>query len=563
MGRQQYVTRLALGRSAFEDVDAQTGSPPRTESTASAAYVQQYDSRGRPTNPTTDNLNAELRKAQNDVLAVVGVVERKDVSNKIKETKQRIVNERRRILLLEEQDQGEMLGFVLLLTLKLLQTWSESFVQRIQIGYYHEARSMADILFDEGSSMLKGGVRASLARLFPGTGRLLVSGLVRVPLVAIAEQIVGRIHHRAALSTVNRRAAYKLHRTMKFVFEILLLTIDAALLPMKLHTTAQFLGIAPALPLFPPVVAFLPWHGSSYHHFAWSPLLVYPFLGRLTSAGVFTLLEKVMEYDVGEAEHGTDSPPVFSLFTNYRFDPINPSRLHHMRNRPSGSFWSDPFGCILCCAYTWRSGVLEWCGWRIANDAPSRHLDESSALEGNVLLDEAGDRPETQPPGSADTNEDTRERPTYRATELAHLPARTLARAVDDIFGRLLTLPFDSLMLRVIAASYLASTATMKTASAVADASHFYAPFGGGPFGQLLGSPGSTSLWTSAGRYLSRLGLAFALHGIVNTALFFGTWTITRHIGIAHFDWGRGRMSSVHTPWPRGSRGISIEDAET
>jgi trimethylamine:corrinoid methyltransferase-like protein len=86
MGRQQYLERLALGRSPFQSGPATTNrgntESQRQQSTETpndtGASLQQYDSKGRPTNPATEAQNAKLRHASNEVLALVGVVERKD-----------------------------------------------------------------------------------------------------------------------------------------------------------------------------------------------------------------------------------------------------------------------------------------------------------------------------------------------------------------------------------------------------------------------------------------------------------------------------------------------------
>ncbi|EED15267.1 conserved hypothetical protein [Talaromyces stipitatus ATCC 10500] len=76
MGRQPYITRLALGRSPYE--------PPRNASAQYQAYrsrnhnadgyVQQYDERGHPIFPESKALARELRRAKNDVLSTMGVV---------------------------------------------------------------------------------------------------------------------------------------------------------------------------------------------------------------------------------------------------------------------------------------------------------------------------------------------------------------------------------------------------------------------------------------------------------------------------------------------------------
>ncbi len=81
MGRQAYLTRLALGRSAFGDLlrdqkgDVVLG--PHAHDDAAKDYVQQFDEKGRSVNREIEITNRKLRRAQNEVLRVAGVVRKK------------------------------------------------------------------------------------------------------------------------------------------------------------------------------------------------------------------------------------------------------------------------------------------------------------------------------------------------------------------------------------------------------------------------------------------------------------------------------------------------------
>lgn len=114
MGRQAYLTKIALvrnylpsiahaqlastrshnaqGRSAFEPsqpvtsgsvvdyiqlASSQQELPPEATNVNSNNYVQVYDERGNPINPRAHEHGRRLREAQNDVLASIGVVERR------------------------------------------------------------------------------------------------------------------------------------------------------------------------------------------------------------------------------------------------------------------------------------------------------------------------------------------------------------------------------------------------------------------------------------------------------------------------------------------------------
>ncbi|KAI9788697.1 MAG: hypothetical protein M1816_006748 [Peltula sp. TS41687] len=89
MGRQAYLTRLALGRSPYEDPEITPSSQPdltgsaQAESRPDAAhsgqcsssdqYIQQYDVRGHPINRAARDSARSVIRAHNDVLATVGV----------------------------------------------------------------------------------------------------------------------------------------------------------------------------------------------------------------------------------------------------------------------------------------------------------------------------------------------------------------------------------------------------------------------------------------------------------------------------------------------------------
>ncbi|USP79719.1 hypothetical protein yc1106_06993 [Curvularia clavata] len=90
MGRQAYLDKIAFGRSAFEPASstsesaeyiqlesAQSEIPSQYYEATANNYIQLYDERGNPINPRSHQYGKKLRGAQNDVLASVGVVERR------------------------------------------------------------------------------------------------------------------------------------------------------------------------------------------------------------------------------------------------------------------------------------------------------------------------------------------------------------------------------------------------------------------------------------------------------------------------------------------------------
>lgn len=108
MGRQAYLDKIAFvrqfrhqsctrytltkhqGRSAFEPTQSVTQSteylqlesshselPQSYQEATANNYIQLYDERGNPINPRSHDYAKKLRAAQNDVLASVGVIERR------------------------------------------------------------------------------------------------------------------------------------------------------------------------------------------------------------------------------------------------------------------------------------------------------------------------------------------------------------------------------------------------------------------------------------------------------------------------------------------------------
>lgn len=83
MGRDEYLWRLCLGRSAFrplesaqKPVQAQQEERVAADQRSGAGSKQLYDDKGRPCNPAKDRMDAAIRYAQNEVLAFSGVVQR-------------------------------------------------------------------------------------------------------------------------------------------------------------------------------------------------------------------------------------------------------------------------------------------------------------------------------------------------------------------------------------------------------------------------------------------------------------------------------------------------------
>lgn len=493
MGRQYFLHRMALGRSAYEPGDA---IPPTTNDKklpASGHYIQQYDSRGNPFNADTSTTNKDLRNAQNEALLLTGIVERKDKSDKLARSASR---SRDQSLLVEEQECGELLDYLLLPISFFSHLWLNAFIRRIQIGAYPPSLPLLAVLTAETRAIFQPGqpLKLSLAKRFPGLGDILSLFLLRMPLIITVEQVTGRLQTYIQNKRFTRKTTRKLYTAISMVFEATLILIDLALLPLDFYTTAQTLSLVPALPLLPSWSFF--WGPHSFHSFGWSSTT--SFLS--TSPAVLLTFSRLLKTETVAEEF-----PISSLFTCFRW----PTLQSNHRRIPCPSILRDPLGWTMYQCWKTRTGLLRWMGWRTV------HISGPNDVENDIFM----------------LNENDDVSIPHRSTELAYLPAQFLAHAIDAMFRKIAFLPFESLVLRSVA---FASTGSSRQG-------RYYAPLGG-PLSR-VGKPGGLA---EVGVYASRLGLGIMLNASVDVVLYFGVWGIVRRLGKARFGWeGRKMLEDV------------------
>ncbi|KAL1958763.1 hypothetical protein VTO42DRAFT_3882 [Malbranchea cinnamomea] len=75
MGRRAYMNLLALGRSPYEAPEETQEDRVRPQRQLHGdGYIQQYDARGHPINPSSKALAKQLRRAKNDILSTMGII---------------------------------------------------------------------------------------------------------------------------------------------------------------------------------------------------------------------------------------------------------------------------------------------------------------------------------------------------------------------------------------------------------------------------------------------------------------------------------------------------------
>lgn len=533
MGRQQYLERVALGRSAFEDpdteaeVDRENGTP-RTQVAIdsdggdSTRSGQQYDSKGRPINPLTEERNAALRNAQNAVLSLVGVVESKDESDRLEEAKSRPIREARERMLENEHQRGEDLSVLAPFLHRALTWWPDTLLARVQAGLYASSWSFADILLHELGAARHNGLKSLLLALLPGMAAHAACTVLDALLCGALVEVIGSLENRLNRK-LNRRASRKyLKIGTTIVMEVLCGAVSVVLLPLEYHAETQRLGLAPAWPLLPSWRVFLPTMPSSTHGLIWSPKTKPSWLGMLSSPALLLILQKSLTRYQGEES------PLASQFTTFEYPAVN-TPVSSVRKPDIGK---DPLGRFLYHGYLLRTRILKWSGWNLVSvpERPQRRSEATQLAAGTNL---AGNQVEKT---SSSNNVDEMHR-VYRSTSLSELPTKYLAERIDVCLTGILMLPFESMLLRAIARSYLTSPLP-KTSLTMATMHNYYSPFGGGPLGGLASAGLSITAWRDVGSYLSKLGLSLALHYSTEVGIFFFLYRVHRWQGLRNFEWG-------------------------
>ncbi|TKA75191.1 hypothetical protein B0A55_05178 [Friedmanniomyces simplex] len=366
MGRQQYLTRLGLGRSAFQEAIeeqhttveiAQNGhEAPNPDDHADGGYIQQYDSKGRPVNPATEARNAEMRRAQNSVLALVGVVESREHSQRESEVDLRRAKDERQALLASEDEAGSILEIVLTLVPPVLPWSIDSFIMRYQIGLYDAGQPFAYCLRTFWTPALAGGLQGAYCALLAGGAASTLHAVVRAASDLAVDVIAHPIRGAMLRQGWRRKTLRRLGLVLQCWEVAVLRCVDVLLLPVHYWSMAQQLGLAPAFPLLPPARSLLPWHPSSFHAFGWEPLVNLRFVGVLSSPAALLLF-----YILAVDFRSNLDLPIASKATEVQYTGANDTDLLVDRQ----ALPRQPLAWLLYQTYYVRAILLRWCGWEL------------------------------------------------------------------------------------------------------------------------------------------------------------------------------------------------------
>jgi hypothetical protein len=530
MGRLAHLTRLALGRSAFEELEAnQDVDQPLIND--DVGYRQQYDSKGRPINPRTVDIEVEVCHAQNEILELVGIVEKKDKIVQDDEAKYQEMRQMRHQRMKIEDEYGRNISAVFEFVCPLLRIWVVDFIARLQTGVYPSGLRLCSILAKEWHILTRNG----LSRLLPGLESTVIvdnfldrEWTILSPAMKIC--IGGLQSYILAGSIFKPTTERRVLNALPSIFMgLAMIPIDRLLLPFMIYADAQRLGLAPLDLTFLPPELF---SNAAFRRTLWHPLKSIGRLSALTSPAVLMLLYRscfkgfpVQTVNAQDLWSISMRSRVFQMFTSYR----NPTIDDGYKHIDGPTCLRDPFGWILYQSYQLRTSLLKCLGWTMTNSRNDYFEQDDSSLdryESGRLAQDVSARP---------TNVDSVDR--YRSTLLAQLPAQFLANRVDYWMANILLLPLSSTILRGVARIFI-GLPLPKTRIALEAARHTFAPFGGGPFGQLVASRGSRSAWTDVCVYSGRLCFGATLYMATDILAFGMLYGAVNFIGIRRFGWG-------------------------
>ncbi|KIW03290.1 uncharacterized protein PV09_05503 [Verruconis gallopava] len=278
MGRKAYLARLALGRSALEPPeDSETftaaragewtsalhapgeSAPSETEANASSQPpphgVQLYDRRGHPFNPWARRFSRRLRDAQNDILSVIGVTERKTpVNQEFFTGSLESPHVGRQVE--EEDDVGWKVGLTADIDYQLISWWIHALTNRLLVFFPTENISFVEVVRLHRLAM---GMHSFM---FAGLPSFMLGHLMSPEiLTSLALDYLDR-EIWARVSSRRRREAYVRYR---FIFAVgIEVFLNLFVLPLRVHSILQILGFAPdSFWLLPPPRSWLPFCGDS------------------------------------------------------------------------------------------------------------------------------------------------------------------------------------------------------------------------------------------------------------------------------------------------------------
>jgi hypothetical protein len=463
---------------------------------------QQYNARGEPISLATKHHNEAMIKASNEVLAAVGVCEKKDrlidrLSEELPDGEQRIYlsDEEWRIIKEGEDDIGETIRMTGETSRNLLTWWVMGLRRQIQVDFISSSLSFVDILSGEWTSLTSKSVLGSIRQLTAGGPAEVVSQLMLTFIDWYLGEQVLNISKRIIRMRASNRKRFLLLRCVNYSYQVTNALLHLSVYPLASFSCLQQLGLIPAKTLLPSKSWLTPWSPLSPLRWAFYNQKTVggsKLLGLLLSpAGIWLTMTLAQHSAASTYGH----VPLFEY--NCILGPHNIGSLQQTDN--SESSFLTPFS-------RFRDKALRLLGW-----APALSISKNETQDLTRELS-VRNHTSTSQHGTA-----TR----HRVTELSTLPANLLALNLDYFFWTIMMLPLDILHLNSLASAFSTSPAAGLGVE-------------NGGFARV--APG---LAVSRMAKSNKIGLCLALEFTIDTAVWGGAFVWARYVGRSRYYWGR------------------------
>jgi hypothetical protein len=463
---------------------------------------QQYNARGEPISLATKHHNEAMIKASNEVLAAVGVCEKKDrlidrLSEELPDGEQRVYlsDEEWRIIKEGEDDIGETIRMTGETSRNLLTWWVMGLRRQIQVDFISSSLSFVDILSGEWTSLTSKSVLGGIRQLTAGGLAEVVSQLMLTFIDWYLGEQVLNISKRIIRMRASNRKRFLLLRCVNYSYQVTNALLHLSVYPLASFSCLQQLGLIPAKTLLPSKSWLTPWSPLSPLRWAFYNQKTVggsKLLGLLLSpAGIWLTMTLAQHSAASTYGH----VPLFEY--NCILGPHNIGSLQQTDN--SESSFLTPFSRL-------RDKALRLLGW-----APALSISKNETQDLTRELS-VRNHTSTSQHGTA-----TR----HRVTELSTLPANLLALNLDYFFWTIMMLPLDILHLNSLASAFSTSPAAGLGVE-------------NGGFARV--APG---LAVSRMAKSNKIGLCLALEFTIDTAVWGGAFVWARYVGRSRYYWGR------------------------
>ncbi|KAG9670350.1 hypothetical protein KCU99_g8430, partial [Aureobasidium melanogenum] len=465
---------------------------------------QQYNARGEPISIATTRQNEAMIAAKNEVLAAVGVCEKKDklidsLNEELPDGDYRVhfSDEEWRIIKDGEDDYGELIRMTAETSRNILDWWLLGLRRRLQVGLVSSDLNFVDILSVEWVSLTSNGFFGAIRFLTIG-GLTEVASQLIITFVDwyLGEQIL-KTSKKIIRLKASTRKRFLLLRCVNYSYKALNALLHLSVYPLASFSCLQQLGLISSLPLLPPKSWLAPWSPVSPLRWAFldqGPIRGSKFLGLLASPAGMWLVMALLQHSAASAYGHV---PLFEYSCI-----LGPHNTTLSQTNDSESSYLTPFSQL-------RDKLLRSLGWATT---PSVSEKETRDLTQELSAGNHGTRTEKPQRHKA-----TR----HRVTELSTLSSNLLALNLDYLFWSIILLPMDTKHLNSLSSAFSSSS------SARMSVEH----------GRSTGLV--PILAASRMARMNKIGLCLALEFTLDTAVWGGAFLWARYIGVSRYFWGR------------------------